>query len=288
MNTESKKIETLSFDDAKITELNLDQLKQTLALESAKGGLPRNRPIEHFNLIENIQNLAMAANLNIQMDPIWVTESGAARIQWKGEKDKCPLQNYLIQRLTTRIHLTKGNENGINVAIALSYHDKGISVAFGINVRACSNQSIFGDNMWNTYGQGSVPFEKGMEVLAHWISQYDSRFDEQLRYVNLMKQQIVTNDDVDMIIGKLFINAVKFNSGDREQYAPLNVTQCSRFVEEYNQLIRNEEHKNKPLTLWQLANNGTAILKPRTSNIIDMLECNRKFNNFLLETFRLN
>ena len=164
-------METLSFEKGNAT-LTLPELSKTIRLELAKGGLPKNRPTEHFHLIDSIfeqVNSGLGTGMTADLEPIHVHESYAKRIMWQGEKEACPVDKYLIDRVVTRIMIHRNNESALNQALAISYNERGIQVALGTNVHVCANMNIFGSNIISTFGANRTPFDKLMDVVKLWI-----------------------------------------------------------------------------------------------------------------------
>src|SRR5687767_1349044 len=91
----------LSFDvETKCTQITLEQLDRTIKMEDANGKLPKATPVEHVTLLRTIINMAkQVGGLKPVESQISIKENHVRRIQWKGEKGICPLENYLIERL---------------------------------------------------------------------------------------------------------------------------------------------------------------------------------------------
>ena len=64
---------------------------------------------------------------SISIEPIHINEKFAKRIYWDGEKNQCPIEKYLIERVVTRIMINSHDDTSLNQALAISYNENGIS-----------------------------------------------------------------------------------------------------------------------------------------------------------------
>jgi len=279
--------QTLAFEKG-VATMDVPTLGKTARYELAKGSLPASRPIEHYQLIENIINSASKIpGIVVTPENIFAAEGQAMRVMWQGKKDECPIENYLIQRITTRVHLKHTDDNEFNMAIGISYNEKGISMAFGSNVWVCSNQNIFGENIMHTFGgDRKVPFDKMMDIFNSWMLDFNKYRDEDYAMIERMKSREIEEYAKQLLYGKLIDKAVLQNI-DTKQSAPLNQTQVADFIRasyspEYQ--IPSE----RVATVWDLHQMGTSILKPKTSDMVTLLQNQNDFSNFIVKEFQLD
>lgn len=279
--------QTLQFEKG-VAELDLATLKRTAKYELAKGSLPASRPIEHSHFIENLCNIASKVpNISIENEKIYAAEGQAMRVMWQGKKDECPVENYLIQRITSRIHLKHTSDNEFNMAIGLSYNEKGISLAFGSNVWVCSNQNVFGENIMHTFGgDRKVPFDKMIEIFSKWMLDFNKYRDMDYQMIERMKATEIQENAKQLLYGKLIDSAVRQNM-DQKVSAPLNQTQVADFIRaSYSPEYAVPLDRNA--TVWDMQQMGTSILKPKTSDMVTLLESQNNFSNFIIKEFNLN
>lgn len=279
--------QTLQFEKG-VAELDLATLKRTAKYELAKGSLPASRPIEHAHLIENLCNIASKVpNIQVDVEKIYAAEGQAMRVMWQGKKDECPVENYLIQRITNRIHLKHVSDNEFNMAIGLSYNEKGISMAFGSNVWVCSNQNVFGDNIMHTFGgDRKVPFDKMLEIFNKWMLDFNKYRDFDYQMIEKMKSTPIQENAKQVLYGKL-IDAAVLQNIDAKISAPLNQTQVADFI----RASYSPEYaipSDRSATVWDMQQMGTSILKPKTSDMVSLLESQNNFSNFIIKEFNLN
>jgi hypothetical protein len=284
-------LETLQFDNDKASIITLEDLDRTLKLEDGNGKLPKSAPIDHANLIKKLVEMAgqYVPKRKVQVGKITVKQQNCKRIMWKGDADQCPLENYLVERLVVKIGFgdTKsfaGVEDAEgSMAIGVSYNEKGIQMAIGHNVRVCSNLNVFGENVFSTYGTGSVPFEKGLQLAQGWMQNLDPIMETNRDYIGKLMAIDVSEDTRLRLFGKIYEQAIRFNEGERND-APLNVSECNRMVAKgFSQLTENQT-----ITAWDLTNWATFVLKPETSDMVSIMNKNARLNNFLLKEFGLN
>lgn len=277
---------TILFDKGLAT-LDRTTLRNSASYELAKGLLPMSRPVPHHQLLNDLIGIAAGVNgITIEEEPIYATEAQSMRVMWAGKKEECPIENYLIQRLATRFHLRTDEDKDFNMAVGVAYNEKGISLAFGANVRVCSNQNIFGENIMHTFGgDRKVPYSKMMEVFQHWMNEFESKRFDDYELISSMQKREITEDGKQLLFGKLIENATRANMR-HDVIAPLNVTQVGDFIRaSYSPEYQVTE---RLATVWDLQQMGTSILKPTTTDLVTMFESNHSFNQFLLTEFNLN
>lgn len=267
-----------------IAMIDNETLSQSIKYEMAKGGLPKSRPVEHFQLLNEIEEMAskIDGGVIVKPKPIYVAEKSTLRMMWDGPKEECPIDKYLIQRLTTSLDIVSQSDNGISMSIALSYNEKGISLAFGPKVFACSNMNIFGDNLMRTYGgQDKIPFDKMLQLMSGFMNNFHEKRANDFAIIDKMKSIDVGQDAIHTMYGKLIQQAVKQNM-DGKTNAPLNQTQVADF-------IRNsyEAEYMDPKTAWDLNQIGTSVLKPQNTDMIILNDNIKNFNNFICDEFEV-
>ena len=290
-------METLIFDPkTKFSNIKLEDLDKTLKFEDGGGKLPQSAPIHHADLIKKVINIAKqyAPEYEAVLTPIVVKQDNCKRIMFNGPVEECPLTNYSVERLVAKIGF-KGsgafpddiNARGV-MAVGISYNEKGIQVAFGHNVNVCQNLNVFGENVFSTYSIGGtkVPFDKGMQLIEHWMQNFKENRQIATDNIEKLRSIIVTEDERLRVFGKIYELAVRTNEGERTLNAPLNVTECTRMVAEgFHHMVKDT---SKAITAWDITNWATSVLKPETSDMVNLLVKNSLLNNFLMKEFSKN
>lgn len=304
---------TLKFENGNAV-IELKDLEKTLKLELATGGLKKSAPVEHFTLLNGLMSMAehdtevgtflsqtewgnfgtqvshssMAIvknpELSFSVDPIHVNDKYANRIQWTGEKDLCPIENYLIKRLVTKINVHRESELEVNQAIAVSYNENGIALAMGTNVKVCSNMNIFGGNLMSTYGANKMPFERMMDLVKHWMQNLNPYHKADMDVIDKLKAISLDSKMVNELLGQLIRQAALSNFTTKIK-SPINVTQVCRMIENGSEILTNNDFSN--YTAWDFQNQLTYVLKPNTSDMSILLQNQQQVANFMTDSFSI-
>ena len=279
-------METLNFEkDENVKIITLSQLKQTCSLTDSGAKLPASRPLEHFQLIETVCERLDKANIKYEMDPIWVAKGDSNRVPILDPDKTGAIKSWIFSRLVTRLQMIFGDNEKYNPAIAIGYNVKGLTLGMGINTRICSNQSIFGNNLTQTWGKQSVDFQKVFNVLGDWLSKYDETFANNVKLLDAMEEIQLIPQQVNEVLGQLQMEAVKNAYITPGLDAPFNIGQMSTFSKNlYNKHISKQDI----VSLSDIYNVGTDLLKPKTTDIVDIWANNNVFSNFIVNKFALN
>lgn len=274
--------DSISFENGR-TALTLDQLQRSARYQMANGKLPKTRPVEHFQLISELMEEADKHSLAPSLDRIIATERQTLRVNHEGNKDLCPLENLLFQRLVSRIHLGE-KENDKNTAVALAFNEKGIQLAFGTNIQICSNQQIFGGNVMQTYGRQKVDFEKMLRLFKVWMLEFHNLQQQQFETIDQLDTIDIDHEEISSVTGDLFRRAVLSNAGETIA-APLNQAQVADFVKSQgNNIYDRGEQK----TAWDLIQYGTHELKPERSDLVTLYDHNSHFCDYIKNRYLAN
>ena len=195
---------TLKFK-GNVATLDLPTLDRTVKYEMAKGGLPRNRPIEHFKLIRDIQsNIKGNTKLDSTIDTIYTSERQAMRVMYEG--------------------------NEFKAAVGISYTDRGIQLAFGTHVNVCSNMMIWGQNFMSTYGANKVGFNVMMDAFDDWMKRFDEKRKQDMEIINALKKRKVKENELFEVLGRLIHGAERGNNSNSDG-SSLNVSQTLRLID---------------------------------------------------------
>jgi hypothetical protein len=284
----------IQFDEKnKSAELHYKQLAQTMEIGNAHGEMPKACPVQPGELITNICNSVQKySGLEPTVAPIIIREPycNVNRQKIKDGKDLL-LEDYLIRRLVTRIDIPmlgfKGTKDSMNASVAISYiytdNSKGIQVGFGENVHVCENLTVFGGFCFSTYGSSRVSFEDGMQLLHHWLQNIVTLHDQHILTVQQLMDAKVKRPGFQRIIGSLFEKAVRANAGSK-LVAPMNQTQIAGMVAQGREVLESEQEL---ITGWEMLNWGTSILKPNSSDMVDLIKDTSNFNSFILNEFKI-
>jgi hypothetical protein len=253
--------------------ISLDDLRFTRTLKNYKVRLPATRPMEHTQFIDTINAMLDGESIVKGTPEIFVSRSDSNYDDRVAAAYNIPytLSAWFFNRLVCRIPLMPDGVGDYNPNIAIGYNDKGITLAYGVNVRICSNMSIFGGKLLKTYDKG-LPFSRMLELFGAWLKDAQELYHNDLAIMQRMKTTYLedTRSELQKMIGRLHLAATARNMGNKEILAPLDQTQVNAFS---NQILTavgaGDINLDNPdnLNVYDLYNIGTNILTHSQSNL---------------------
>ena len=285
-------------------EISLDDLSNSREIYSATGQPLRNKPVQSWELIDEIMNIVKNNKIEAVLEPILVQRTGSNQSFNADERKEytrgaeSPLSTWVFNKLITRIILPEmDNETyGVNPAIGIAYNDLGIQVAFGLNVRTCANMAILGgiDCLINTFSTGhgwQIAYSDLIENLIEWIGGIEENYNADIETINRLHSNYISGtDQMHELIGNLYMLACNKNESSQPGYAnaPFGKNLLSWFVEG----LRSDELWSKShdkMNLWKLYNIGTSVMKAENSvDLRDIFTDNSLWCQFLLENYCSN
>ena len=275
-----EKVNPIEFNELGNATVSLEQLERTISLGEFDGKMPKSVPQVHHELINNLLGIAALAGAST-LAPITIREKYCKK---RKDATNCEPENYMITRLAAKILFPdtfgEGNDQ-MRAGIALTYvydgSQRGIQVAYGMNVDACDNLTVWGKYAFSTNGQNSTPFEKGMELLEKWVADHSKVALEYQEKITTLQGYTFDTESIDRLIGGLFSNAVRRNFGENV-IAPLNQTEVADMVRKGfgSGLVGT-------VSAWEVLNWGTYVLKPTASDMTDYVGSNANFADHILE-----
>ncbi len=280
---------SLNFQDNPVEVLSLTELKSTVD-ECSTGNKPFNG-ITHYNLWCEIANVLEKRNITYRIEDIAATDSrnrvmpGVSIIPAMEEKfGKGSIQSHLLRRVIGKITLPEFSDESHGSGIAINFHQSGIDIAYGMNVWVCGNLNIYGDTLIQTYGNKSVPLNKMFEIISDWTYKMERFRETDLRIMNKMQQigldKLVA---VPSLVGKLTMMAVKSAYLDSRFVSPLNIGQVSTFTK--NLLKDHESTLHEHVSVWDLMNLATDIIKPGKMNAQEILHQSHALGQFFTSEY---
>lgn len=283
----------LQFDEKNgSTLLTVDQLRQTMAVGQFDGKMPASVPLVHFELIDTLQAKASKVGITLDVPPLVIRERYCRK--QKDAPDNLP-SRFIVNRMAGKIYFDdyqfEGTDDRMRPGIAFTYvYDtalRGIQVAFGPNVAACDNLTVWGQYTFSTNGNSKVPWEKGLQLIDSWMQNYKPIVNGYTEKIKALKAVEVNDQVLNTMIGDLFTKAVRVNNnikdGDRSIDAPLNQSEISAMVS--FGFARKAKNADKPVTAWDIMNWGTQVLKPHNSDMTDLIANTAAFNDYVYNAF---
>ena len=272
----------LDFSQNKVVTLTEQQLKRTVhpknAAQEPLGG------IFHYQLIDEIQERANKHDLNIAIWEMFAAQNNDKYLPGVIINDQLSKQygDYAVEacqlnRLFCNCQITNFDDKDYTTNIAIAYHQKGIQVAVGSNVKICHNQMVLGtkDFYVATYsdrGNGKKASRANMptpqqllDIVEGYFDQIGDRVYEQRKRIEEMKNVVLTLEQIYIFIGMLQCMRVAMDSNDsriRQQGVyPLGNTQLNSFTSDI--MIRHKTQER--VTLWDMYDSATNLYKAATS-----------------------
>ena len=182
-------------------------------------------------------------------------------------------ESHALRRVYAIIKVKDFEDKDTDYNCAISYHQKGISVGFGPQVRVCSNMMIMGARYYiSTTSLGSIiGKQENMKNVAELLGKCDEvlagfsehvvTWREQLAQLKTMRLE---QNQCRVIFSRLMEERILFDTANKALHKttiyPLNDTCIKRAYERY--LAYVAPHSNKAVTAWDLYNILNEDLKP--------------------------
>lgn len=272
--------------EGKASLITLEQLRESQLVRMQNGKEIISRPMQSWELIEQIVQSLTQKGIPFALDNIYVQKSESQQILTSAERgqynaENTPISKWLFNQLITKINVNPEREGETNTSIAISFNKNGVLVAFGQNVRICSNMCVFGKNLMTTYGQNKVPFDKMLEVLNHWLDNMAEKEAFDLRMIEGMKSiEIDKVSEVDRIVGNLYRKSVDQAYGSVT--APFSMTQMSVLTQDINKRLKEDSRLG---TVWDLYNIGTNLYKPTDVDMVNIFHAPKVWYDAILDEY---
>ena len=267
-----------------VCSLGYEQLLESVEWSDAKGKLPDSRPVEHHELLlgvyERMKTFFNKGKLSFSPWKIIADEGGAIRVMWPKERGECPLDHYMFTRLVAMLDFKVGDDEDYGMCVAVSYNEKGISIAYGGKVWACNNQSIFGDNLVSTYGDSKMPYGQMMEMVKHWGATMEEKIEREMRYKYVLESVVLPAGVIMEIFGNLHVMAVGSVS---QASVSMGITQVSEMIRNYLRAERKDQY-----SCWEVINWGTDVSRPEDcGDMSKALHKVRAFCDYVYDNYAL-
>lgn len=284
-----------------VQEISMTDLNRSIRRESGLAGI-RAIPIQYWRMFEAITSMLQASDLNFTENDIWVQNNSSKAYLTDEDKNEgftqknAPINRWRFDKIISTIQLpgiTEGQDEGTlyarNAAIGLTLNREGLSVAFGMNVHACTNFNVMGGSLLQSYGHNrkeGLPWDV-MEIrLNTWISNLTQIWSVQNEIMREMKELQLPEDTgvIEGLIGNLYLGALKqaYFKGDA---VPFNTHELSEFVQES---IKQQKENEMLETVWDVYNWGTSIMKPGRMDIGEIATNSNMWSEYLVKEFALD
>lgn len=277
----------LYFDKENVQTLSLENLEKTIH-ENYSNGLPCGG-IYHYELIsrllEDLEHNGFhpvvteifAANNRDRYRP-GVSKDEKAVV----EKGEHAFEAHILRRVYANVRICDSTINGIDMNMAVAYHQLGIQVAFGPMVRVCHNQTILGaqdvfSNQNISQYAPKIEVAKSVNAMLEGIKDYLPNLQKRIAdldtTVKELKGKEFLPEHLQYVLCTLMEYRVRHDSNHglihRSTDYPLSSSQINAALERY--LIEDDSRKPhgdnekdyQHMSWWDAMNVFNVDLKPR-------------------------
>ena len=284
----------LDFEKEKTQPLTLEMLRNTHQEDDIHGNPLRG--IYHYQFIDAIQEEAARRQLNVEIYDLFAANNkermqpGVVLLP-KVEATYGPraIQAHVLRRVFANIRITNYDDDTYTTNFAVAYHQKGIQVALGNNVKICHNQCMLGTKEFfaSTYsekGNGRNGIDDKLNKTV------EERVMNERNKIEKMKRVILTTEQIYQLIGILEVQRVacdtRFPQIRTNETYPLNNVQINTFVEDLMLKKVGKDARQEPFTLWDFYDTATNLYKAKSMEIPNIIPQNRAMVNMLESHFQ--
>ena len=296
-NNESRK--TFNFTkENNVETMDLATLRKTYREEDPIYHKPL-MGIHHFELIDRVGELLTRHNIDFNIEEIFAAHNND---KYKPGVTIVPdlinkygpnaIEAHCLRRVFTTIRIDENEDKETNTGLAIAFHQNGVQMGIGPNVKICHNQCILSpDRYISTYGSEKVKdFDKMLLIVDEWLSNFAEQREQDVSVLTTMKGIQLSYRQVAELIGHLNYTRVGTDCGlIKEGKYPLNGGQINQFTEnylkEYYDLLKDINDPN--MSLYDIYNLATNMYKANQTVIPNILPQNIAWTEMLINNFGL-
>lgn len=277
------------FNQKKVQTLSIEQLERTNKEHDVYGNPLMG--IYHCELLRQLEELAMRSGLRVEYDEIFAANGGPGgnpgvvllpqQEQKYGER---AVEAHVLRRVYANMVIRDFDTDELTTQMAVAFHQDGIQVGFGNQVRVCHNLTMLSKNLSAaTYGKNKVDIPCLLQTVRSWLDNAGHHIEADREQIRRMKQIAVSYEHNCMMLGALTIQRVKHDTRlsairDSADY-PLNSSQINRLTESL-ELIYNRANYGE-ISLWQWYNAATELHKAGRTDIPAIMPQNLALIQFI-------
>lgn len=277
------------FNQNKVQTLSIEQLERTNKEHDVYGNPLMG--IYHCELLRQLEDLATRSGLRVEYDEIFAANGGPGgnpgvvllpqQEQKYGER---AVEAHVLRRVYANMVIRDFDTDELTTQMAVSFHQDGIQIGFGNQVRICHNLTMLSANLSaTTYGKTKVDIPVLLNIVRSWLDNAGHYIEADREQIRRMKQIAVSYEQNCMMLGALTIQRVKHDtriSGIRDSADyPLNSSQINRLTESLEVIYKQVNYTE--ISLWQWYNAATELHKAGRTDIPVILPQNIALAKFL-------
>jgi len=287
------------WEKNKTQAITLAQLERTHR-ETDVYGKPL-REIQHYELINSVVNMCNEVGYNVEIYDLFAaqnkdrTQPGVVKLpQVEAQFGENAIEAHILRRVYANIRIKDFDDEETTTNLAVAYHQRGIQIGFGPNVKICHNQCMLSPQYSvSSYGEkgmkrgDGMPIQKMLIAVREWLVNAKSIITADREKIERMKNTEISAEQIIMMIGMLTAMRVKVDSSNKSIHEnavyPMSNTQINQFTEDM--LVAYAERSR--ITAWDVYNAATELYKAPKMDIPNILPQNRAMVTFMNDWLNL-
>ena len=282
----------MDWEKQKTQVLTLDMLERTHREVDVQGNPVKG--IFHFQLINDVISACTEVGYNVEVYDLFAaqnrnkTQPGVVKLQQvEAQLGQNVVEAFILRRVFANIRIKDFDDDETTTNIAVAFHQDGIQVGFGPNVKMCHNQCMLSaDKYASTYSEkgrrgSGLEIPQVMELLKSWLVDARHIIETDRQRIERMKNIQVPAEQMLTLIGMMTAMRVKADTSRktiRENMTyPLNQGQISSFTEDMLEAYA----VNGRVTAWDMYQSATNLYKADKMDIPALLPQNRAMVKFM-------
>lgn len=255
--------------------------------------------IYHFQLINDVLSDAQNLGYDVEVYDLFAaqnrdrTQPGVVKLpQVESQFGENAIEAHILRRVYANVRIKDFDDDETTTNLAIAFHQKGIQVGFGPNVKICHNQCMLSPNLYiASYGEkgtgrgGGSDIQTILATVHEWLVNAKKFVEADRERIERLKNLEVSAEQMLMIIGQLTAMRVKADTARksiRENITyPLNQAQITVFTEDMLEAYA----RGGKVTAWDIYNSATELYKATRMDIPQLLPQNRAMVAFLNDWF---
>lgn len=282
------------FEKCKTQAITLEQLERTHREVDVY-----DNPIKgifHFDLIHRVIDACTEQGYDVEIYDLFAaqnrdkTQPGVVKLpQVEALKGINSVESYILRRVYANIRIKDFDNDETTTNLAVAFHQRGIQIGFGPNVKICHNQCMLSPSLYcSSYSERGkagtgMDIKSMLDTMKSWLVDARHIIETDRERIERMKQTRVTAEQVFTIIGMMTAMRVKSDTTRKKIRAnityPLNQAQITVFTED---MLEAFADKNE-ITAWDIYNSATNLYKADRMDIPSLLPQNRAMVSFMEE-----
>lgn len=286
------------FEKFKVQDITFDQLQRTHKEVDVYGNPLRG--MFHFAFIQQILDACEQFGFETEVYDLFAAHNkdrqnpGVVLLPQVEEKyGEHAVEAHILRRVFCNVRIKDFDTEEHTTNLSIAFHQRGIQVGFGPNVKICHNQCMLNPQLYaatyseNGRGGSKYTVQQLIDVVKSWLSDARHLVEDDIHRIEKMKSIDVPADQMFRVIGIMTAMRVasdtKIKEIRRAETYPLNQAQIGAFTEDM--MVRMKRYNR--ISVWDLYDGATNLYKATSMDIPQILPQNRAMVKFLESQFAI-